>query len=224
MSAIEDIQQISLFKGLDDIRIQAISEIAVKKTYTKGQVIFEADMPANGFYAVLNGQVKIYRTSPSGKEQIVHIFSSGESFAEVPVFEGSTFPVSAQPLKKSVLIFIPRQSFSRIIGKDPDLAMSMMAQLSSRLRTLVDKIEDLSLRETPSRVAAYLLLKGDEQENKPFRLEMPKGQIAFYLGTIQETLSRILKKFSEDGLIYMTGKEISILDQSALREIAEQGR
>lgn len=224
MNMSEAVRSISLFEGLPDAKLERLGNIAVNKTYGKGTVIFESDTPANGFYATLKGRVKIFRTSPSGKEQILHIFGPGESFAEVPVFEGGTFPVHAQTLEKSELLFIPRQEFARMIGQDPDLAMEMMAQLSSRLRILVNKIEELSLKEAPSRVASYLLLLSAGQENDTIRLDLPKGQIAFYLGTIQETLSRILKRFSEDEIIDVKGKEITILDREALQEIADEGR
>ena len=95
---------------------------------------------------------------------------------------------------------------------------------SQRLRILVNKIDDLSLKETPARVAAYLLLLRSSQDAATFRLDLPKGQIALYLGTIQETLSRIFKRFVDEGLIELKGREISILDQSGLKEIANQIR
>ncbi len=224
MTLAEAVRSISLFEGLADEQLERLGNIAVTKTYKKGTVIFESHTPANGFYATLTGRVKIFRTSPSGKEQILHIFGPGESFAEVPVFEGGTFPVHAQTLEKSELLFVPRREFARMISQDPDLAMKMMAQLSSRLRILVNKIEELSLKEAPSRVAAYLLLLAAGQRNDTIRLDLPKGQIAFYLGTIQETLSRILKRFVEDGIIEMKGKEITISDRNALQEIADEGK
>ncbi|WP_369404443.1 Crp/Fnr family transcriptional regulator [Salidesulfovibrio brasiliensis] len=111
-----------------------------------------------------------------------------------------------------------------MISKDPDLAMKMMALLAGRLRILVNKIEELSLKEAPARVASYLLLLRSSHDAPTFRLELPKGQIAFYLGTIQETLSRILKRFIEDGLIEMNGKEITVLDPDGLQEVADEGR
>ena len=95
---------------------------------------------------------------------------------------------------------------------------------SGRLRTLVNKVDDLSLKETPTRVAAYLLLLRSSQDSDTFKLDLPKGQIAFYLGTIQETLSRIFKRFSEEGTITINGSQITIHDMARLKEIAEEGR
>lgn len=224
METIEAVRSVSLFKGLPEEQMNRLAEIAMSKKYKRGELIFESDTPANGFYATLTGKVKIYRMSPSGKEQILHVFGPGESFAEVPVFEGSTFPVHAQTLEASELLFIPRKEFERMISRDPDLAMKMMALLAGRLRILVNKIEELSLKEAPARVASYLLLLSSSHGSSTFKLEMPKGQVAFYLGTIQETLSRILKRFVEEELIEMEGKEITVLHPEGLQEIADEGR
>lgn len=224
MNPLESIKSIRFFQGLPDDICARIAAISVTQTAPKDTLLFEVDGQANGFFAVISGRVKIFRTSPSGKEHILHVFGPGEVFGEVPVFQGTTFPASAQTLEESQTAFFPRRDFTCLIRKDPDMAMKMLALLSSRLRTLVNKVDDLSLKETPTRVAAYLLLLRSSQESDTFRLDLPKGQIAFYLGTIQETLSRIFKRFSEEGLITINGSEITILDTARLRELAEEGR
>jgi CRP/FNR family transcriptional regulator len=224
VNPLETIKSIRFFQGLPDDICARIAAISVTQTAPKDTLLFEAGGQANGFFAVISGRVKIFRTSPSGKEHILHVFGPGEVFGEVPVFQGTTFPASAQTLEESQTAFFPRRDFTGLIRKDPDMAMKMLALLSSRLRTLVNKVDDLSLKETPTRVAAYLLLLRSSQESDTFRLDLPKGQIAFYLGTIQETLSRIFKRFSEEGLITINGSEITVLDTARLRELAEEGR
>ncbi len=224
MDKLEATRAVMFFDGLPEEQFIKLADIAVVKKFRKGQVLFEADVQADGFYAPASGRVKIFRTSPSGKEHILHVFGPGEAFGEVPVFEGGTFPASAQALENLETLFFPRDSFRKVIADDPDLAMNMMALLSQRLRILVNKIDDLSLKETPSRVAAYLLLLRASQESDTFKLDLPKGQIAFYLGTIQETLSRIFKKFAEQGIMEINGKGITILDRAQLQEIADEGR
>ncbi|MBU4193129.1 MAG: helix-turn-helix domain-containing protein, partial [Proteobacteria bacterium] len=93
-----------------------------------------------------------------------------------------------------------------------------------KLRLLVNKIDDLSLKEAPARVASYLLLLRSSQDADTFRLDLPKGQIAFYLGTIQETLSRIFKRLTDEGIIAIEGREITILDRERLETLAGEGR
>ena len=224
MNPLESIQSIRFFQGLPEDICARIADISVIQTAPKDTLLFEADAPANGFFGVISGRVKIFRTSPSGKEHILHVFGPGEVFGEVPVFQGGTFPASAQTLEESQTAFFPRRDFTTLIQNDPDMAMKMLALLSGRLRTLVNKVDDLSLKETPTRVAAYLLLLRSSQDSDTFKLDLPKGQIAFYLGTIQETLSRIFKRFSEEGTITINGSQITIHDMARLKEIAEEGR
>lgn len=224
MDKLEAVKSVLFFEGLPEEKFAKLAAISIIKKFNKGQQLFEADVPANGFYAPIKGRVKIFRTSPSGKEQILHVFGPGEAFGEVPVFEGGTFPAHGQAVDDCETLFFPRREFENMIKEDPDLAMKMMAMLSQKLRILVNKIDDLSLKEAPSRVASYLLLLRSSQDSDTFKLDLPKGQIAFYLGTIQETLSRIFKRFSEDEIIEINGKEITILDMDALEDIANEGR
>ena len=224
MDKLDAVKSVRFFDGLPEEKYQKLADISVVKTYEKGQTLFEADVPAHGFFAPISGRVKIFRTSPSGKEQILHVFGPGEAFGEAPVFEGGAYPAHGQAIEKCQALFFPRKNFEDMIREDPDLAMKMMALLAQRLRILVNKIDDLSLKETPARVASYLLLLRSSQESNTFKLDLPKGQIAFYLGTIQETLSRIFKRFSDEGLIELDNREITILDTEALQRIADEGR
>ncbi|MBI9078374.1 MAG: Crp/Fnr family transcriptional regulator [Pseudodesulfovibrio sp.] len=224
MDKLAAVKSVMFFDGLPEEKFNKLPDISIVKKYRKGETLFVADVLANGFFAPIKGRVKIFRTSPSGKEQILHVFGPGEAFGEVPVFEGGTFPANGQAIEPCEALFFPRRDFKNMIKEDPDLAMKMMAMLSQKLRILVNKIDDLSLKETPARVASYLLLLRSSQDSDTFKLDLPKGQIAFYLGTIQETLSRIFKRFTEQGIIALNGNEITILDMDQLKDIADEGR
>ena len=224
MDKLAAVRNVTFFKGLPDDQLAKLADIAVVRRYDKGATLFPAQAPADGFYSPVTGRVKVFRTSPAGKEQILHVFGPGEPVGEVPVFEGGTFPAQCEAVEPCDALFFPRKAFRDILRDDPDLAMRMMAMLSQRLRILVNKIDDLSLKETPARVAAHLLLLRSTTDADTFTLDLPKGQIALYLGTIQETLSRIFKRFTEEGLIEIRGREITILDMDRLRELADEGR
>ena len=224
MNTAEAIRSIRFFNGLPDDLADKLAAISVIQTHPRDALLFESGTEATGFYAVLAGRMKIFRTSPTGKEHILHVFGPGELFGEVAVFQGGTFPANAQTLEESRTLFIPRRDFRDMLGREPDMALKMMGLLAGRLRSLVNKVDDLTLKETPSRVAAYLLLLRSSQGGDSFKLDLPKGQIAFYLGTIQETLSRILKRFVDEELIELRGKEITILDADGLQDLADEGR
>lgn len=211
---------IGLFAGLGPKELAALAGIAEVRRFGRGEDIFFSGDPAEGFFSVASGKVRIYQTSLAGKEHIVHVFGPGEVFAEVAVFAGGVYPASAQALEEGDYLFFPRQRFRRLLADDPDLAMNMLGLLSIRLRQLVKKLEDLSLREVPARLAAHLLLLGAESKKKLLSLDLPKGQLAAYLGTIPETLSRVLRRFADDGLISLSGSSIKILDAGRLEALA----
>lgn len=211
---------IPLFNGLAEEQLQELAMIVVDQVCRRGQTIFMEGDEGNGFYVVNTGKVKIYKLSPDGKEQILHIFGPGEPFAEVPVFAGQRFPANAEALEETRLFFFPRKAFLDLIRRHPSLALNMLAVLSRRLRQLAGLVEDLSLKEVPARLAAYLLYQSDHWEEPEFALDIPKGQLASLLGTIPETLSRILTRMVKDGLIESTGPRVRIIDRAGLQELA----
>ncbi len=223
MSTLTDqIASISLFNGLPSDQIDALAMITAESTYEKGGSIFSEDEQATGFYVVLTGRVKVFKLSSEGREQILHIFGPGEVFGEVPVFAGKKFPASADAMEKSRILFFPRASLISLIEKNPSIALNMLAVLSMRLRNFTSMIDDLSLREVPGRLARHLLYLSEQKQNShELELNITKGQLASLLGTIPETLSRILTKMTEQGIIESDGRKIRIIERDAVEELAE---
>lgn len=214
-----------LFGELSEEQMNAVLSIMVEKHLKNGEMIFFEGDPADGFYMVAEGMVKIYKLSPDGKEQILHMFGPGEPFGEVPVFSGGVFPANAEAAKNSTLLFFPRKTFVALIIDNPYLALNMLAVLSKRLRHFTVQVENLSLKEVPARLAGYFLLLCEEQKNSEFvTLNISKGQLAGFLGTIPETLSRMLRKMSDQGLITVEGRTIRLKDYEGLTALAETGK
>ncbi len=217
MNKLQYITDCALFNGLPDEQLEKIDEIAVTKNCSRGESIFFEGDDCHGFYMVAEGKVKIFKLSFTGKEQILHIFGAGEIFGEVPVFNGTPFPATAETLAKSKLIYFPRKRFIELITSYPSISLNMLAILSLRLRRFTTQIENLSLKEVPERLAGYLLYLMEEQANDVLvTLDISKGQLASLLGTIPETLSRIFAKMGDEGLITVKGREIEILDRDGL--------
>ncbi|OIO01938.1 MAG: transcriptional regulator [Desulfovibrionaceae bacterium CG1_02_65_16] len=217
---VKALSGVALFAGLPEAQLRTLASITLLKRVGAGDILFEAGGPGTHFFAVLSGKVRVYRAAPSGKEQILHVFGPGNAFAEVPVFEGKTYPANAQALEESVLASIPRREFVEVLRRDPELALGMLALLSGRLRGFVTQIAQLSLQEVPERLAGYLLLLRAAQNTDELILDLPKGQIAAYLGTIPETLSRALKKLADQGIIETSGVRVRLLDPEALERLA----
>jgi CRP/FNR family transcriptional regulator, dissimilatory nitrate respiration regulator len=222
VSVATRIARIPLFEGLPEDQLQDLASIALDKALDRGQTIFSEGEPGNGFFVIEAGRVKIFKLSPEGKEQILHIFGAGEPFGEVPVFEGRNFPAHAVTLENSRFLFFPRTAFIHLIKKNPSLALNMLAILSRRLRRFAALVDDLALKEVPGRLAAHLLfLSGRQEGNDNLDLEIPKTLLAAMLGTIPETLSRILTKMVKQGLIQSDGPRIRIVDRETLKELAD---
>ncbi len=216
----ETLAGVSLFAGLEQEQLQRLAAIAASREYGRGDAIFQEGDPAHGLYAVLQGRVRVYKSSPAGKEQILHVFGAGEPFGEAALFMGCTFPAHAQALEPSRVLFIPRDELRTLLAQDPDLAFSMLGLLSARLRGFVHKVEELSLKEVPARLAQHLLLLSAAQQSEIVTLELPKSQLAALLGTIPETLSRVLKKLGEEDALLVEGKRIILLDRGRLQAVA----
>ena len=209
MNPLDRVRTISLFEGLSKSQLETLARIAVHRSYKKGHAIFSEGDEGTGFYGIISGRVKIFKLSPDGKEQILHVMEEGEIFGEVPVFMGREYPAYAEAHVSCSLLFFPRISFMELIKKDPSLSLNMLALLSLRLR----------------RFAAYLLYQSKRAANKDqFRLDISKGQLASILGTIPETLSRILGKMGKQGLVKSEGALITILDRATLEMIAVKGK
>ncbi|MFW2365001.1 MAG: Crp/Fnr family transcriptional regulator [Desulforhopalus sp.] len=208
-----------LFEGLPPQQLENIADIAQEKIFQRGETIFFEGDEGIGFYMIGEGKVKIYKVSTSGKEHILHIFGGGEPFGEVPVFHGQPFPATAEALVETRTIFFPRDKFVKMVEANPSIALSMLAVLSMRLRRFAGQIESLSLKEVPARLAGYLLyLSSEQQGSNEVELDISKGQLASLLGTIPETLSRIFARMSDEGLILVNGRKISILNRQALMD------
>lgn len=210
-----------LFKGLPEKQVKELSGIGIDYTFKKGQTVFSDGEDANGFYVLCSGRIKIIKLSFEGKEQILHIIGPGEPFGEVPVFTGERFPAYAVALEESEAIFFPRATFMELIKKEPLIAMSMLAILSRRLKQFTRLVESLSLKEVPQRLATYLLyVSEDKGSSDNLELDTSKGQLASILGTIPETLSRILSKMVNQDLIRVQGRTIKLIDKKGLGELA----
>ena len=222
---LDTISRVHSFSSLTEDQLEEIMNIAVSRYFNKGEIIFSDGDQGNGFFVVVDGLVKIFKASPTGKEQTLHIYGQGEPFGQVAVYAGRSYPASAQSITKSHVLFFPRVAFVDLITRIPPLAMNMLSVLSRRLREFTVQVANLSLKDVSGRLAAYLVYLADEQgKDNIITLNISKGQIANLLGTIPETLSRIFARMAELNLIEIDGRKIMLLNRSGLEELAKRGR
>ncbi|PWB69945.1 Crp/Fnr family transcriptional regulator [candidate division GN15 bacterium] len=212
-----------LFSHLDKRSLEEIGSAATMRAVSKSEVIFHEGDIAQAFFIVASGKVKIFKLSADGKEQILMIASAGQSFAEAALFSGGRYPASAQALEDSELLVINRDGFVRVLGRNPDLAVNLIARLSELLRKMTSLVEELSLTDVTTRLAHRILSMIDDHDSRPrpiVSLAEKKTVLASQLGTIPETLSRSFARLSREKIIAIEGSRIEILDLKKLRELA----
>jgi len=223
--AIEMLRQCPLFAGLKEEDLKRVKAIALLKRVGKKQILFSDGEEAKGFYVILSGKVKLFKISLEGKQQILHVVSAPEAFAEAALFLEGNYPAFAETLTDSQLLFFPKRDFIQLIERNPRLSINMIVSLSHFLRKFASLIEELSLKEVSARVAKYLIdlsLKLAQEGRSPMEVELDlsKSQLASKLGTISETLSRSLAKMKAKKIIDVKKNRITILNRGALEAAA----
>ncbi|WP_126446077.1 Crp/Fnr family transcriptional regulator [Sulfuricystis multivorans] len=213
--------RLPLFQELTPEQIAHLAAHTRAKRLPKGEMLFQRGDVAHGFYFIVFGQVKLAFPSSSGNEKVVEILGPRQSFGEAAVFAQRPYPVFAQALADTLLLYIPRDAIFELLEKDIAFARNMLAGLAMRLHSLIQDVESYSLRSSAQRVIGYLLQHcPDERWESSVEITLPtsKQVIASRLNLTPETLSRILHDLAEARLIEMHGKHIKIGDLKRLRE------
>jgi CRP/FNR family transcriptional regulator len=219
------LQHVTLFAGLADAPRGAVARLAVARRVPAGQVLFRQDQPADGFYLVLEGKVKVYKLSPDGRQQILHVFGPGQAFAEAAMFAGGAFPAFAETLAETRLAFFPRDRFLKELGSNPALASGLIVSLARLCHQLAALVEQLALQDVAGRLARYLVDLARKrgvplQKGGQVRLDLPKGELARHLGTAPETFSRALGRLAQADLVAVDGRVITIRNTEGLAALA----
>lgn len=221
--------EIPLFATFGDAVVARLAARAVVRTHPAGHVLFTTGEECRGVYVVATGRVKIYRTSPAGREQVLQSEGPGRPVAELPLFDGGPYPASAITEEESRLIFVPRAEFEALYGENPDVARAVIHELGKRLRHLVHVTETLAFRDVAARLANFLAEYAEQHgQTTPngieFLLPRTQEELSFELGTARESVSRAFKQLSQKGVIkLLTRKRIRIPDLAQLRTLGRPG-
>jgi len=207
-----------LFSGLSAEDLGAIAAFAVLRNLERGEYLFRQGAASEGFYVVQRGAINVHRVSAAGKEQVIHVFRMGESFAEAALASPTGYPADARAVEASTVLLIPKAPVLALIGRRPDLALRMLGSMSQHLRVLVGLLDDLTLKDVETRLVNWLL-KQSRGQIGPLPLPGTKRVLAAELGTSSETLSRTLRALRERRIVAVTARAIVIHDPAALRAI-----
>jgi CRP-like cAMP-binding protein len=225
MSLAQIIQKAALFQSVDPSTVEQLAKLCYQKTFAKGRDLFVMGDQADAFFIILNGWVKLYRTSKEGEEVIIHVFGPGESFAEAAVFNDSkTYPVNAQAVEDVAVIEVPRSFFVQKIEADSRFALRMLGAIAARQHYLVQQLEQVTTRTAPQRIGAFLIrfCKKEKQGNSGWMVDLPydKSIISSRLNIKPETFSRALAKLEPYG-VTLNGRDIWITNMPKLIEFCD---
>ena len=221
--------KVPIFSGLTAAEMDFLAGHVVSRTYAAGQTVFQEGDACAGLYVVVSGNVRIFKTSAGGREQVLSIDGPGSSVAELPVFDGGTYPASVTTVDNATLLFVSKQAFQALCLAHPQVALKVLRVVGGRLRRLVGIIEELSFTTVRHRLAALLLRlakkEGTTVNGGKVVITLPENnqEIASQIGTVRELVSRNLSRFQSEGLIEIEGRKLTILKPAALNyEVSEE--
>jgi len=212
---IDVLKKASLFSTLSRIELEALATRTSIHSFEAGATLFSEGEPCSGFYVIAKGRVRIFKTSPSGREQVLAIEGAGGSVAELPVFDGGPYPASVAAIERSELVFISRKDFQTFCLEHPEVALKVLQVVGARLRRLVGIIEELSFTTVRHRLISWILRRA-RGEGATFGLGANQQELAAEIGTVRELVSRNLARLQAQGFIRISGRELTIVDKAGL--------
>jgi CRP/FNR family cyclic AMP-dependent transcriptional regulator len=224
----QTLRRVALFAGLSDDALARVASVAFRRSYEVGEtIIFEGD-PCRAAYFIAEGQVRVYRLSPGGREQVLARLGPGQAFNTVPPFQPQGVNhATAQALTPVTLYVIVREDFRRLVGECAGLALAILQDFADRLDHLTNLVEDLSLRTVRGRLARFLLghaspAPGETQRAIQATQRWTQEEMAAHLGTVRDMVGRGLRAFADAGLVRVERQRIVLLDREGLEAEAQR--
>jgi CRP/FNR family transcriptional regulator len=220
------LQKTALFSSLSQPELELLAARTIRKILGTGEVLFHEGDPCKGFHIISRGQVRIFKISASGREQVLAVNVAGESVAEIPVFDNGPYPASGMAIEETEIAFISRKDFHEYCLAHPEVALKVLAFVGARLRRLVGIIEELSFTTTRQRLVSVLLRLAQSdgrKSEKGIEVLLPGSnqELANQLGTVREVISRNLMRLQAEGLLEVDARQIVIKDVKGLAALLD---
>jgi len=216
---LKRLQAFEFLHGLNHETISALANSAAWKVFPPNAVVFwEGDTESNLYY-LQYGSLKVLKTSPDGREQVLRFLDAGEIFNEVGVLAKRPNPATAVALEESGIWLIPRHALEEVVMNHPQTALQIIGNMADKIIQLVTLASDLSLKTVEARFAKLLLdsAEGDVIERRRWTNQT---ELAAHLGTVPDVLSRVIRELTKAGLIEIDKQQIRILNRAGLAERA----
>jgi CRP/FNR family transcriptional regulator len=216
----------ALLSSLSQAELQMLAARSVRKLFSTSELLFSEGEPCNGLHIIARGKVRLFKTSVNGREQVLSVNVSGESVAEIPVFDGGPYPASAVALEETEIVFISRRDFNAYCLEHPEVPLKVLTVVGARLRHLVGIIEELSFTTIRQRLISTLLKLAQSEGRKTargieFQLPASHQELANQLGTVRELISRNLMRLQAEGLLDVDARNIVVKDMKGLSALME---
>jgi CRP-like cAMP-binding protein len=213
--------KVPIFSGLAENELDFLAQRAVRRDYSAGKIVFSEGEACSGLFVVESGHVRIFKSSAGGREQVLSIDGPGSSIAELPVFDGGTYPASVSALDDAILLFVSKQDFQALCLAHPQVALKVLAVVGARLRRLVGIIEELSFTTVRHRLASFLLRLAQREgkrsaEGVEITLPVSNQELASQIGTVRELVSRNFSRLQAEGMLKIDGRNVTICNWKAL--------
>ena len=213
--------KIPLFASLTESELQALAQRAVERRFAPDEMLFWEGEPCDGIFLILEGSVKIFKTSIGGREMMLALEPAPSTVAELPLFDGGPYPASVRAVEPVVSLFIGKSDFQQVCRQYPDVGLKVLAVVGRRLRHLVSVVESMTFGSVTERLARLLLDAARQAHSNEFDFPLTHQEVASRLGTVREVVSRNLARFRAAGLIRIEGRQVRIEDRAGLEQEAQ---
>lgn len=211
----QTLAKVPIFSGLTEAELGFVAQRTVPRHYSAGEMVFGEGEACSGLYVVESGHVRIFKSAPSGREQVLSIDGPASSIAEIPVFDGGNYPASGAAVDDVTLLFVSKQDFQALCLAHPQVPLKVLRTVGARLRRLVGIVEELSFTTVRRRLATYLLRlaqKSGKRTDEGVEVTLPitNQDLAAHIGTVRELVSRNLSRLQAEGMLKIDGRNILI--------------
>lgn len=223
-----DLENLALFEGADPATLDELRRRAVSRKLSKGESLFDAGDEGDSMYVVAAGRIRIWTVSASGVEITLNVLPAGQAFGEIGLLDSGERTAAASAASACEVYSLDRASFFHALDRDPRIVRNTLKFLCERLRWMSARMEDSALRNAPERLARLLLYLLDDHGARAagqatIRLALTQSELARWSMMSRESLNKILNRWSAEALLRFDRKEIAILAEERLREIATFG-
>jgi len=212
-----ELRDLPFFAALDSQTLTDVARRMQRCDYRPGEhIMYEGEQPP-GLFFVLRGRVRLSRTAPDGREQVLAMVGAGENFNAVPLFDDNPNPTAARAMSPVHCLLLPRDALLALIRKHPDLALAALREMAGQLRDLMVLVEDLAFRSVRERLARQLLYEAGEGT-----AILTHQELAERTGTVREIAGRALRQLAQERLVRLERGRVIVLDRAGLARIVER--